>query len=118
MSSIMQWCNDNQGVIAAIGILIVVVPAIFGLIPKCAKYIQQKQKEKKDDVHKADLEAVIEYLRVNTVANTKKLAKVLNKSAENIQKLLSELIDQGIVKAAVDNCELSNPKSVWQLKRR
>ena len=39
MNSIIQWCNENQGVIAAIAILIVVVPAILGLIPKCIKYI-------------------------------------------------------------------------------
>ena len=117
MNSIIQWCNDNQGVIAAIAILIVVVPAILGLIPKCIKYIQQKGKKKKDDAHNADIKAVVEYLNVHVVATPSVLATTLNKSEKDIQELLSELINQGTVIEGCNNCELSNPNSIWQLRR-
>lgn len=118
IAAIMQWCNDNQGVIAAIAILLGVLAAIFKCIPKGAKRIQQINKKRKDDTHNADIEAVVKHLKDHVVATPKILADVLNKSEEDIQELLSELIDQGIVEAAVDNCELSTPNSVWQLRRR
>lgn len=117
MKFLIQWCNDNQGVIAAIAILVVVIPSMFKFIPKCVKWVQQRNTKKKSDAHNANLKAVIRYLGDNTIANTKKLAQALDKSEEDIQKLLSELIKQGIVVAACDNCELSNPHSVWELRR-
>lgn len=123
MDYIMQWCNDNQGVIAAIGIpvaiLLVVVPAIFKLIPKCVKYIREAIKKRKDDAHNAEFKAIVDYLNThNNIATTKILADALSKSEKDIQVLLSELIGQGIVDSVAANCELSNPNSVWELKRR
>lgn len=121
MNCIMQWCNDNAGVIAVIGIAIsivlVVVPALFKFIPKCVKHIQQKNQKEKDDAHKADIEAVVRHLNAHVVVTPKTLADALDKSEEDIQELLSELIDRGIVGPACNNCELSDPNSVWELKR-
>ena len=117
MGAIFQWCNDNQGVLAAVAILIVVVPSIFGIIPKCSKRIRQIKEKNDDDAHNADLKVIVEYLKDNIVVSTKKLEKVLNKSEEEIQKLLSELIDRGIVVAACDNCKLSDPNSAWELSK-
>lgn len=117
MEKLFDWCNDNQGVLAAVAILIVVIPAAIKLIPKCVKHIQKKRKAKKEASHRAELTAITDYLRSNTVATTKKLTKALNRSPETVQQLLSELIEQGIVVAACDNCTLSNPNSIWELSK-
>ena len=117
IAAIMQWCNDNQGVIAAIAILIGVLAAIFKCIPKGAKRIQQINKNRKDAAHNADIKAVVKHLKDHVVATPKILADSLNKSEEDIQELLSELIDQGIVIAGCNNCKLSDPNSIWELKR-
>lgn len=117
ITAIKQWCNENQGVLDAIAILVVVIPATLGLIPKCVKHIQQKRQKKNDDAHKADIEAVVKHLEDHVVATPKVLADVLNKSEEDIQALLSELIDQGIVIEGCNNCKLSDPNSIWELKR-
>ena len=117
MIDIIQWCNDNQGVIAAIAILVVVIPAVIKLVPKYIRSLNQKRKSKKDDIHNDSLTEITEYLKVNIVVSTKRLSESLGKSEEEIQKLLSELIDQGVVVGASDNCQLSNPYSIWELKK-
>ncbi len=116
MLEILKWCNDNQGVLAAIAILIVIFPAVFKIIPKCIKQVIQKKKKEKEEAHNQDLEAIKSYLEENIVASTEILAKKLNKSKEDIIKLLSELIDQGIVAAACDGCKLSDTNSIWELR--
>lgn len=119
MNSIMQWCNDNAGVVAIlIAVVTVMLPKCVKYLSECVKHIREKVKRRRDNARNAELEVIIKYLKVNIVASTKKLAKVLNKSEEHIRDLLIELICNDIVEAAVDNCDFLNPNSVWQLKRR
>lgn len=117
MEELFKWCNDNQGVLAAVAILVVVVPAMLKIISKTIKHFALKNHIDKAEKHNSDLEAIIDYLKDNIVANTTILAQKLNKSEDEIVNLLSELIDQGIIIAACDNCDLSNPNSVWELRR-